>query len=168
MIEKVGLYISEEDMALIQSNRLIRTDGILRNAKDMTIYKHLEIITLSENSIKQEIVSQIRGYIKENKKEMIAIGIGIFAIIAGLIVLVIKKRNRSRIIEEKYNIWFSKALQDYFTAASENRLDLETIQECEDAIVSLPKITNRIVLSISGERLMEFSENLRNYTEQLA
>lgn len=42
MIEKVGLVISEAQAALIDSGELVRTNGILRNAENMEIVKHLK------------------------------------------------------------------------------------------------------------------------------
>lgn len=44
MIQTVNMLISDEDIPDINSGKLVRTGGVLRNSSDGTIYKHLNIL----------------------------------------------------------------------------------------------------------------------------
>ena len=64
MIEKVGLVISEAQAALIDSGELVRTNGILRNAENMEIVKHLKIVDLDAKSCWQELGNAVSRVLK--------------------------------------------------------------------------------------------------------
>ena len=57
MIKKVGLVISDADKALIDAGKLVRTDGILRDAETKKIVKHLQVVELDKKSCWQELMS---------------------------------------------------------------------------------------------------------------
>ena len=168
MIEQVGLVIPDIDVALIDAGELVRTNGILRNAENMEIVKHLEIVDLDEKSCWQELSSAVARVIKENKKGVIiAVSVVVVAATATGVYLHNKKKKRKE-LEEKCNAWVNKAIQNYIEAARNCELDIDSISACEDALLSLPHITDKVFVTMTKEQIVEFTNCLKEFTERLA
>ena len=168
MIQKVGLVIPEASQALIDAGKLVRTDGVLRNAETMEIFKHLDIVDLEDVSALQELTAAVKRAVKENKKE-VTIGLAVIVVIGVTASVVIHKKNeKKRTFEEKCNTFLNSAIKNYMEAAQNGTLDIDTIEICEDALLSLPQITKKVFISMTREQIMEFTNALKEYTIKLA
>lgn len=168
MLEKVGLIIPEGEAALIKAGELVRTNGVLRNAENMEIFKHLEIVDLDAESCWQELGNAVSRVLKENKKGVVIVVAVAVAAATTAGIYIHNKKKKAKELEEKCNAWVNKAIQNYVEAASEGELDIDTISACEDALMSLPHITDKVFVSMTTEQIMEFSNSLKEYTERLA
>ena len=144
MIEKVGLVISEAQAALIDSGELVRTNGILRNAENMEIVKHLKIVDL----------------------DAIIVGSVLIASVTAIEVYNYDKKKKE--LEEKCNNWINKAIKKYISSASEGTVDIDSISACEDALKSLPYITDKVFIALTQEDILELTNSLKEYTLSLA
>ena len=168
MIQKVGLVIPDSAQALIDSGKLVRTDGVLRNAETMEIFKHLDIIDLEDTSALEEFGVAVKRLVDEHP-----IGVAIGATVAVVISVVAgikthhKKKNQ-KALEETCNAYINRAIKNYTDAAQMGKLDIETIKQCEDALISLPQITEKVFVSMAKEQIVEFTRCMRSYTLQLA
>lgn len=168
MIQKVGLVIPEASQALIDAGKLVRTDGVLRNAETMEIFKHLDIVDLEDMSALQELTAAVKRVVKENKKE-VTIGLAVIVAIGVTAGVVIHNKNeKKRTSEEKCNAFLNSAIKNYMEAAQNGNLDIDTIEICEDALLSLPQITKKVFISMTREQIMEFTNALKEYTIKLA
>ena len=156
MIEKVGLVISEAQAALIDSGELVRTNGILRNAENMEIVKHLKIVDLDAKSCWQELGNAVSRVLKENKKGFIIVGSVLIASVTAIEVYNYDKKKKE--LEEKCNNWINKAIKKYISSAS----------ACEDALKSLPYITDKVFIALTQEDILELTNSLKEYTLSLA
>lgn len=166
MIEKVGLVISEAQAALIDSGELVRTNGILRNAENMEIVKHLKIVDLDAKSCWQELGNGVSRVIKENKKGFIFVGSVLIASVTAIEVYNYDKKKKE--LEEKCNNWINKAIKKYISSASEGTVDIDSISACEDALKSLPYITDKVFIALTQEDILELTNSLKEYTLSLA
>ena len=166
MIEKVGLVISEAQAALIDSGELVRTNGILRNAENMEIVKHLKIVDLDAKSCWQELGNAVSRVLKENKKCFIIVGSVLIASVTAIEVYNYDKKKKE--LEEKCNNWINKAIKKYISSASEGTVDIDSISACEDALKSLPYITDKVFIALTQEDILELTNSLKEYTLSLA
>lgn len=166
MIEKVGLVISEAQAALIDSWELVRTNGILRNAENMEIVKHLKIVDLDAKSCWQELGNAVSRVLKENKKGFIIVGSVLIASVTAIEVYNYDKKKKE--LEEKCNNWINKAIKKYISSASEGTVDIDSISACEDALKSLPYITDKVFIALTQEDILELTNSLKEYTLSLA
>ena len=166
MIEKVGLVISEAQAALIDSGELVRTNGILRNAENMEIVKHLKIVDLDAKSCWQELGNAVSRVLKENKKGFISVGSVLIASVTAIEVYNYDKKKKE--LEEKCNNWINKAIKKYISSASEGTVDIDSISACEDALKSLPYITDKVFIALTQEDILELTNSLKEYTLSLA
>lgn len=166
MIEKVGLVISEAQAALIDSGELVRTNGILRNAENMEIVKHLKIVDLDAKSCWQELGNAVSRVLKENKKGFIIAGSVLIASVTAIEVYNYDKKKKE--LEEKCNNWINKAIKKYISSASEGTVDIDSISACEDALKSLPYITDKVFIALTQEDILELTNSLKEYTLSLA
>ena len=166
MIEKVGLVISEAQAALIDSGELVRTNGILRNAENMEIVKHLKIVDLDAKSCWQELGNAVSRVLKENKKGFIIGGSVLIASVTAIEVYNYDKKKKE--LEEKCNNWINKAIKKYISSASEGTVDIDSISACEDALKSLPYITDKVFIALTQEDILELTNSLKEYTLSLA
>lgn len=168
MIQKVGLVIPEAAQALIDAGVLVRTDGVLRNAETMEIFKHLDIVDLEDLSAMQELAAAVKRVVKENKTA-VAIGVGVLIAIGVTVGVVVHNKNKKqKAYEEKCNAWLNRAIKNYMDAAQNGELDVTTIELCEDALSSLPQITEKVFISMTKEQILEFTSSLKEYTLKLA
>ena len=166
MIEKGGLVISEAQAALIDSGELVRTNGILRNAENMEIVKHLKIVDLDAKSCWQELGNAVSRVLKENKKGFIIVGSVLIASVTAIEVYNYDKKKKE--LEEKCNNWINKAIKKYISSASEGTVDIDSISACEDALKSLPYITDKVFIALTQEDILELKNSLKEYTLSLA
>ena len=166
MIEKVGLVISEAQAALIDSGELVRTNGILRNAENMEIVKHLKIVDLDAKSCWQELGNAVSRVLKENKKGFIIVGSVLIASVTAIEVYNYDKKKKE--LEEKCNNWINKAIKKYISSASEGTVDIDSISACEDALKSLPYITDKVFIALTQEDILELTNSLKEYALSLA
>lgn len=166
MIEKVGLVISEAQAALIDSGELVRTNGILRNAENMEIVKHLKIVDLDAKSCWQELGNAVSRVLKENKKGFIIVESVLIASVTAIEVYNYDKKKKE--LEEKCNNWINKAIKKYISSASEGTVDIDSISACEDALKSLPYITDKVFIALTQEDILELTNSLKEYTLSLA
>ena len=168
MIEKVGLVIPDSAVALIDAGELVRTNGVLRNAETMEIFKHLDIVPLDAESSWQELGRAISRVVKENKKAVV-ITVAVVAVAATTTgVILYKKHKKRKDLEEKCNAWLNGAIKNYIEAAQNGELDVDTITACEEALMSLPHITDKVFVSMTKEQILEFSVGIKEYTAKLA
>lgn len=168
MIEKVGLVIPEKEALLLKTGELVRTNGVLRNAENMEIFKHLEIVDLDAENCWQELGKAISRVVKENK---VGVSIAIGVVIAGgtaIGIHLFHKRKKAKELEAKCNAWINKAINNYIQSAAEGELNVDSVKLCEEALLSLPHITDKVFVSMTKEQIIEFTKNLREYTERLA
>lgn len=78
------------------------------------------------------------------------------------------KKKKAKELEEKCNAWINKAIYNYILAASTGDINIESITACEDALMSLPHITDKVFVSMTKEQIIEFTSNLKEYTLKLA
>ena len=168
MIEKVGLVIPEAEAVLINAGELVRTNGVLRNAENMEIFKHLQIVDLDAESCWQELGNAVSRVLKENKKGVIVVVSVVVAAATATGIYVHNKKKKAKELEEKCNAWINKAIQNYVESASKGELDIESISACEDALMSLPHITDKVFVSMTKEQILEFTKSLKEYTMKLA
>lgn len=166
MIEKVGLVISEAQAALIDSGEWVRTNGILRNAENMEIVKHLKIVDLDAKSCWQELGNAVSRVLKENKKGFIIVESVLIASVTAIEVYNYDKKKKE--LEEKCNNWINKAIKKYISSASEGTVDIDSISACEDALKSLPYITDKVFIALTQEDILELTNSLKEYTLSLA
>ena len=168
MIQKVGLVVPDAAQVLIDAGKLVRTDGILRNAETMEIVKHLDIIDLEDTSAIQEFAVALKRLIKENKVAF-AVGTGVLVGV-GVVVGVIShnKKKEQKKTEEKYNAWLNSTIKTYLDSAKSGNLDINTIEDCEAALLSLPKMTEKVFISMTKDQILDFVNCLKDYTLQLA
>ena len=168
MIEKVGLEIPDELVPMLQNGQLLQTNGILRKAENMEIFKHLKIVNLDSESCWKELGNAISRVIREHKVESVVI---VGSVITGSVAIgkhFWKKHNKDKELEEKYNAWINKVINDYIQSAREGNLSMDTIGSCEDALKSLPHITQKVFVELTKEQIVEFTANLRDYPMKLA
>lgn len=168
MVEKVGLVISDAEEAMINAGELVRTNGILRNADTMEIFKHLQVVDLDSESCWQELGSAVSRVLKENKKGVIIVVSVAVAAVTAAGVYAFNKKKKAKELEEKCNAWINKAIQNYIASASKGELDIDSINACEDALMSLPHITDKVFVSMTKDQIISFTSNLKDYTEKLA
>jgi hypothetical protein len=60
------------------------------------------------------------------------------------------------------------AIKNYTDAAQNGELDVDTITACEEALMSLPHITDKVFVSMTKEQILEFTAGIREYTTKLA
>lgn len=168
MIEKVGLEISEAQAALIDSGKLVRTNGVLRNAENMEIFKHLKIVDLDAESCWQELGNAVARVLKENKKGVIIVGSILIASATAVGVYNYNKKKKGKELEEKCNAWINMAIKKYISSASEGVVDIDSLSACEDALKSLPYITDKVFVALTQEDILEFTNSLKEYTLRLA
>lgn len=134
----------------------------------MEIFKHLDIIDLEDASALEEFGSAVKKLVEEHPVG-VAIGATV-AVVVGLIAGVNshRKKKKQKALEEKCNAFINRAIKNYTDAAQQGKLDIETIELCEDAIISLPQITEKVFVSMAKEQIVEFTRCLRAYTLQLA
>ena len=68
----------------------------------------------------------------------------------------------------KYNAWINKVINDYIQSVREGNLSMDTIVSCEDALKSLPHITQKVFVELTKKQIVEFAANLSDYTMKLA
>lgn len=168
MIQKVGLVIPDAAQALIDAGELVRTDGVLRNAETMEIFKHLDIVDLEDMNALQELGAALKRAVKENSTAVAIAAAVIVAIGVGVGVAVHGKKKKQKALEEKCNAFLNRAIKSYTDAAKQGELNIETIELCEDALISLPEITEKVFVSMAKEQILEFTKCLRDYTLHLA
>ena len=62
----------------------------------------------------------------------------------------------------------NKAIKKYISSASEGTVDIDSISACEDALKSLPYITDKVFIALTQEDILELTNSLKEYTLSLA
>ena len=168
MIQKVALIIPDAAQKLLDAGELVRTNGVLRYADTKSIYKHLEAVNLEDATAIQELGSAFKRVVKEHKG-VIAVVLTVTLVISATAgVIIHSKTKKQKAFEEKYNALLNVAIKHYTDAAQLGELDLNTIEVCEDALSSIPAITDKVLVSMTEEQMLEFTNSLHEYTLRLA
>ena len=168
MVQKVGLVIPEAAQAMIDAGELVRTDGILRKAETMEIFKHLDIVDLEDLSAMEELASALKRVVNEKKTVVAIVVCAAISICVGVGFAIHENKKKHKELEEKCNAFLNKAIKTYFDAAKQGNLDINTVEYCENALVSLPSITEKVFISMTKEQIISFTNCLTEYTLQLA
>ena len=104
--------------------------------------------------------------LKENKKGFIIVGSVLIASVTAIEVYNYDKKKKE--LEEKCNNWINKAIKKYISSASEGTVDIDSISACEDALKSLPYITDKVFIALTQEDILELTNSLKEYTLSLA
>lgn len=168
MNKKVALVISENEEQLLKAGELVRTNGVLRKAENMEIFKHLEMIDLDVENCWQELREAISRVVNENKKGVVIVAVGVVVVGAALGVHLFRKHRKDKELETKYNAWVNTVIHNYIKSAADGELGVDSVKQCEEALMSLPHITDKVFVSMTKAQIKEFTTNLREYTEKLA